>query len=108
MMIMGENGRPLFHVTTTEQWESVEGQLYYVPGAFQKEGFVHCCRRGQLSGVLDRYFKGQEGLLILKLNEEMLGDLVRYESPGNNELFPHVYGPIPKSAILGIEIIENR
>lgn len=61
-------------------------------------GFIHCSTPDQVAGVVARFYSDEpEGLLLLELDDETVrgaGTEVRYEDPGNGQLFPHIYGPI--------------
>jgi uncharacterized protein (DUF952 family) len=89
----------IYHVTTISAWEACAHENSYAPKAFEKEGFIHSCHLHQLSGVLGRYFLGQEDLLLLHIDEQKLVSQVRHEPGTGNELFPHIYGTINKDAI---------
>lgn len=91
--------RTLFHVTTNAELELARRAGAHAPASLASEGFVHCCYRHQLSGVLDRYFRGAGELALLELDARAVG-VVRHEAaPGAQERFPHVYGPLPLSAL---------
>lgn len=74
----------------------------YKPQAFEQEGFIHCCTAEQLPGVLERYFAGKENLILLHIEEAKLTSPLKYEQATNSELFPHVFGPINKDAIVNV------
>ena len=60
--------------------------------------------REQLAGVLDRYFRGQADLVVLKIDVQRLRSPLRWENPpGSNERFPHIYGPLNVDAVTGVE-----
>jgi uncharacterized protein (DUF952 family) len=50
-----------------------------------------------------KHFSGVSGLLALELDPSALGavELVDEDSYGSGQAFPHAYGPIPASAVLG-------
>jgi len=71
--------------------------------SIDSEGFVHCCKLEQLQGVLERYYSGVEGLMLLHIDPELLQPELVYENTvGGEELFPHVYGAINMDAVLKI------
>lgn len=92
----------IYHVISEAAWnEQLHSEFLVVP-SLQTEGFIHCCTKQQVEGVRARYFKGQSGLLLLEIDESKLESEVRFEKSTNDELFPHVYGPINKRAILSV------
>jgi uncharacterized protein (DUF952 family) len=70
-----------------------------VPAGFAAEGFIHCCWANQLAGVIDRYYQGRADLVLLDLDVNAVGATLVEEDPCSGEKFPHLYGPIPLSAI---------
>jgi uncharacterized protein (DUF952 family) len=96
----------IFHVAPELDWKLQSSAPSYVPSAFETEGFVHCCTKSQVAGVLERYYCGQTGLLLLHLDESKLAHRLIYEEATNNELFPHVYGAINRAAVVSIEKIS--
>jgi len=95
----------IFHVCRTSEWEAFASSDRYTPAAYPVEGFIHCCRYEQLSGVLERYFNGATGLLLLHIDEHRLHAELRYEPGAGGEKFPHVYGPIDKHAVTRVEML---
>ncbi len=97
----------IYHVTHQTAWLQQAGSDLFEPESLKTEGFVHCCTREQLEGVLSRYFAGQSELLLLHLDEMRLPYL-KYEMATGGESFPHLYGPIPKQAIVRMEPIGTE
>jgi len=95
----------IYHIATREDWQLHQQETFYQPSAFAREGFVHCSNQNQVDGVLQRYFIGVKDLMLLHIEEGKLRSELKYEAAGNNELFPHIYGPINKDAIVKIETI---
>jgi uncharacterized protein (DUF952 family) len=97
----------IYHVITEKDWNEQKNDTSIEVPSLQTEGFIHCCTKSQLSGVLDRYFKGIMDLLILELDTTKIEAEVRFEKSTNEELFPHVYGAINKSAIVRTYSLEE-
>jgi uncharacterized protein (DUF952 family) len=96
----------IYHVTTEKEWAIFLARQEYAPAAYEKEGFIHTCALHQLEGVLSRYFKGREDLILLYIDETMLVHELKYEAATGGELFPHIYGTINKTSI--VKIIYGR
>ncbi len=93
----------LFHVATQAEWQAQLTSSTFAPQGFAQEGFIHLCTKAQLAGVLDRYYKGQKGLVLLHLDDGLLMDELKYEASTNSEMFPHLYGRINKEAVVRVE-----
>jgi uncharacterized protein (DUF952 family) len=95
----------IYHVARFEDWEAHQELDHYKPPAFLHEGFIHCCSKEQIQGVLERYFKNQDNLLLIEIDDARLKARVLYEEGSNKDFFPHVYGSINKSAVVGVRVI---
>ena len=95
----------IYHVTTQQKWEEAQVKGEFIADSLAIEGFIHCSVEGQVAGVLDRYYKGQTGLVKLKIEKAKVERPLIFELAGSiNEVFPHIHGPINLDAI--VEVIK--
>lgn len=105
---------PLFHLADATEWAQARATGRYERStrglSLAEVGFVHLSTAAQWPGVLDRFYAGHEGgLLLLTVDPDALDtDLLRWEppAPGATELFPHLYGPLPTRAVVATEPVE--
>lgn len=65
-----------------------------------RDGFIHFSTASQLAETARKHFAGQDGLLLIALDSDSLGPALAWEpSRGRSELFPHLYGELPLSAV---------
>jgi uncharacterized protein (DUF952 family) len=96
----------IYHVTTQKEWEQAKINGEYKPAGYDKEGFIHCSIDRQVEGVLDRFYKGQTGLIKLKIEKAKVSRPVLFELAVDlDELFPHIYGPLNLDSVVEIIII---
>jgi uncharacterized protein (DUF952 family) len=63
------------------------------------DGYIHFSTAAQLTETAAKHFAGQDGLLIVAVDEERLGPALRYEPSRGGALFPHLYAPLdPRAA----------
>lgn len=93
----------IYHIVTPEQWEQWSDKEHYEAPGFQQEGFIHLCTEEQIAGVLERYYSDVPDILLLHVDTDELTAPLKWEAATNDELFPHLYGPLNKSAIAGME-----
>lgn len=99
----------IYHVTTSAAWQSAKEKGHYEHISLETEGFIHNCSREQLPGVLDRYYKDQQDLLLLHIDENLLEAELKYElAPSVNEEFPHIFGPINMDAVVEVEVLRLK
>ncbi|RKF16593.1 DUF952 domain-containing protein [Roseovarius spongiae] len=56
------------------------------------DGFVHFSTAGQVAQTAAKHFAGEEGLMLLGVEAERLGDALKWEPSRGGALFPHLYG----------------
>jgi uncharacterized protein (DUF952 family) len=93
----------IFHITTQAEADAALAAGEYEPEAFARDGFIHCAHGHQVIGVLGRYFRGRTGLVMLTIDPSLLPmPVVEENLTGGSELFPHIYGRLPMTAVVGI------
>ena len=95
----------IYHIVLPEAWAAFDGDLYEHP-SLASEGFIHCSFASQLDGVLQRYYSGAESVMLLEIDSDKLTSKLVNEPSTGGEIYPHIYGPINREAI--IEIEERR
>jgi uncharacterized protein (DUF952 family) len=83
-------------------WAAFDIELYRAP-SLETEGFIHCSFANQLEGVIDRYYKNADSLVVLEIETERLMSRVLNEPATGNEIYPHIYGPINRDAIVSVK-----
>jgi uncharacterized protein (DUF952 family) len=97
----------IFHLAFASDWAAAQEAGAYTVSTrgrtLADEGFIHCSRGDQWTGVRDRFYSDvAEALLLLQIDTDRLDVPVLDEAgePGSAETFPHVYGPIPLDAVV--------
>jgi uncharacterized protein (DUF952 family) len=98
----------IIHITTYEEWKKALAEGEYTAPSLSSEGFIHCSTLKQTADTANSFFKGQNGLVLLCIDENKLKSECKYENPtgggrhdpGVGNLFPHIYGPITISAVI--------
>lgn len=63
------------------------------------DGFVHFSTAEQASETAAKHFAGEDGLVLLAVETEALGDALKWEVSRGGDLFPHLYAPLRLSDI---------
>jgi uncharacterized protein (DUF952 family) len=106
----------VFHIVSREDWEAAVAAGSYRPPSLEAQGFVHCSTREQVVETANRYFNGQDGLVLLCIEVSRLRPPLRYEPPdmpghtatGPQSLFPHLYGPLDPEAVVNVLPLPAR
>ena len=92
----------IYHIVLPDAWASFDTELYRAR-TLETEGFVHCSFADQLEGVIGRYYSDASQIVILGIDTERLMSRVIVEPSTGSELYPHIYGPINRNAIVTVE-----
>jgi beta-hydroxylase len=93
-----------FKVLTAPQWAQFQADGLFLGAPVDlADGYIHLSAADQLQGTLDKHFAGQAGLVIAEVDLAALSDTVRWEPSRGGALFPHIYGPLPLSAVRQVE-----
>lgn len=94
----------MFHITTRSQWEQAQPLGEYRADSLESEGFIHCSTSAQLPWVANRFYRGQTGLVLLKIERDRLKARLQFDAIETGELFPHLYGSLNLDAV--VQVIE--
>jgi uncharacterized protein (DUF952 family) len=96
----------IYHIVLPDPWKSLEPKADYIAESLGTEGFIHCSYAHQLDAVFKRYYADAKKVIILEVDTERLSSRLIEEPSTNNEIYPHIYGPINRDAIVGVETRE--
>lgn len=96
-----------FHLVPESIWEAATPGEPYAAASLTTEGFIHCTDGvDALGATFDRHYgMDDRAFLALTLDLDALEVQWRYDVPGSP--YPHIYGPIQRSAILGVRRVER-
>ena len=98
--------RCIYHILPRGVWEQF-GPGPLLADSLKTEGFIHCSNRQQLEWVANQFFTDAAELVVLAIDAAKLTSPLRDEDPGIGQTFPHVYGPIDRDAIVGVEALQR-
>ena len=105
----------IYHITLWTAWAEAQQRGEYRAASLENEGFIHFSTNSQILPVVDKIFKGQRDLLLLVIDPALLTSELKWEPPAGeappgipeNDLFPHVYGPINLDAVVKAIDLES-
>jgi uncharacterized protein (DUF952 family) len=94
----------IFHLAEAAHWEDAQRTGAYAQSTLGRtlaeEGFIHASRADQWETVLETYYAGYDGaLVLLEIDTDLLTSAWQEDAVGDTT-FPHVYGPINTSAVV--------
>lgn len=102
----------LYHLALADDWHQAQRQgLYRISTrglSLEQVGFIHASHAHQITATFRRFYGDAGPVRLLTIDPQRLaaaGVTVRQEpaAEGSGELFPHLYGALPCSAVLAAE-----
>jgi uncharacterized protein (DUF952 family) len=100
------------HIVKRSEWMLAVARGTYAPTSLEAEGYIHCSTLAQVIDTANRFYRGQDDLILLLIDESQLKAELKYEAPATmrgesaGELFPHLYGELNVDAV--VRMVELR
>jgi uncharacterized protein (DUF952 family) len=92
-----------FKILTADQWAQFEADGVFNGAPIDlADGYIHMSTAEQTDETLAKHFAGQVGLVIAEVDLSGFGDALKWEVSRGGALFPHLYAPLPMSAVVGV------
>lgn len=90
----------IYKICPQALWQDAErtGVFHGMP-VDHGDGFIHFSTAGQVAETARRHFAGQDGLLLVAVDDQALDGALKWEPSRGGALFPHLYGPLPLTAV---------
>ncbi|NED45641.1 DUF952 domain-containing protein [Amycolatopsis sp. SID8362] len=96
----------ILHICGAADWAEVGEGGEYRPPSLDDVGFIHCSDFGTAHLPANALYRGRTDLVLLEIDPGKVGVPVRWEDgePPHpaGVWFPHVYGPLPHAAVVGV------
>lgn len=94
----------IYKIVSADLWQAAEkAGLFTGAGIDIQDGYIHLSTAAQAKRTAELYFHGQQGLLLVAADTTELGAALKYEPSRGGDLFPHLYGDLPLTAVLWVK-----
>ncbi len=91
--------RVAYKLVDAGEWQAARAVGAYEGSAVDRaDGYIHMSTAAQLAETARRHYAGRDGLVLVEVTLDELGEALRWEASRGGDLFPHHYGPLPLSA----------
>jgi uncharacterized protein (DUF952 family) len=98
----------LFKLLPTAEWNDALVRGRYTGSADDiRDGYIHLSDSDQVVETARRHFAAQAGLTLLTVDPARLGDGLRWEVSRGGALFPHLYAPLPATAVVAARVLPD-
>ena len=106
-MPQSANPDTAYKILTSDQWAQFQADgVFHGAPVDLADGYIHLSAADQVAGTLDKHFGGQTPLVVAEVDLAVLGDTIKWEASRGGALFPHIYGPLPMTAVRGTRLHE--
>jgi uncharacterized protein (DUF952 family) len=96
----------IFKIVGASEWARVKNG-YGGSAKDRADGFLHFSVAEQLQGTLQRYYANENDVLLVAVESDVLGDALKFEPSTAGVCYPHLYGPLPASAVLWVRELKR-
>ena len=90
----------VYKICAAALWREAEGAgLFRGAGIDLQDGYIHFSNAEQVAETAAKHFAGAADLVLIAVDAAALGAALKWEPARGGALFPHLYGPMPLSAV---------
>lgn len=90
-----------YKILSAADWHLMLAQGRYDGSAVDlADGYIHMSTKDQLEQTAAKHYAGLDDLMLVAVALAPLGETLVWEPSRGGALFPHIYGPLPASAVL--------
>lgn len=91
----------IYHLARHHEWQAAgDSGVYRGSREDRSDGFLHFSTAAQIATSAAKHRRGETDLTLLAVDSDALGDALRWEPARGGDLFPHLHGDLPLSAVL--------
>jgi uncharacterized protein (DUF952 family) len=93
----------VYKILDGAEWAAAQRQGRFEGSAVdRKDGYIHLSTAAQAGETARLHFAGRDGLVLLEMEAEALGDALRWEPSRGGQLFPHLYASLDPAAVRAV------
>jgi uncharacterized protein (DUF952 family) len=90
----------IYKICSAALWQAAERDgVFHGAPVDVADGFIHFSTAAQVVETAARHFARMDGLVLVTVGADALGPELRWEASRGGALFPHLYAPLPVSAV---------
>jgi len=90
----------IYKICEQAVWRAAEaGESFLGTDADERDGFIHFSTAAQFAETLAKHYAGKTDLVLVAVDAEALAMTLVWERSRGGDMFPHLYAPLPLSAV---------
>jgi uncharacterized protein (DUF952 family) len=92
--------KTIYKICAVAEWRQAERHGEFRGSAVDlADGYIHFSTASQVPGTAAKHFAAMPGLVLVAVGNEELGPALKWERSRGGDLFPHLYGALPLTAV---------
>ena len=94
----------IYKICPEALWQEAERAGAFKGAAIDlADGYIHFSTAAQAEETAAKHFAGQNGLVLVSVDADRLGESLKWEPSRGGALFPHLYGDLPLTAVTRVD-----
>jgi uncharacterized protein (DUF952 family) len=94
----------IYRIISAADWQAAQAAGAFAGTAHDiRDGFIHFSTAIQAAETAAKHYAGKADLLLLYVRDIDVEASLKWEKSRNDDLFPHLYGALPVSAVHRVE-----
>ena len=94
----------IYKIMPADEWAAAQAAGLYEGSAHdRRDGFIHFSTASQARETAAKHFADQPDLVLLTVDPSVLMPTLKWEPSRGGALFPHLYAPLPVSAVVAVD-----
>jgi uncharacterized protein (DUF952 family) len=99
----------IYKICEQALWRAAESEGQFLGTADdRRDGFIHFSSAAQVAGTAAKHFANKSGLMLVAIDADALGAALKWERSRGDELFPHLYAPLPLSTLRWARVLPDE
>jgi uncharacterized protein (DUF952 family) len=96
----------IYKISPRAAWQAAEQDGVFTGAPVDvADGFIHFSAAHQVRDTAARHFAGQADLVLVAVDAEALGEALIWEVSRGGDRFPHLFAPLPMSAVRSVVVM---
>lgn len=96
--------RIIYKIAPEALWREAEEKGVFEGAPIDlNDGYIHFSTAEQARETAAKHFAGEEGLVLVAVDGDRLGDKLKWEVSRNDALFPHLYDTLRMDAVVWVK-----
>jgi uncharacterized protein (DUF952 family) len=96
----------IYKILCVREWQQAQSAGSFEGSAIDRQdGYIHFSTAGQVAETAARHFAGRDNLLLLSVDDREIAAALKWEPSRGGALFPHLYAPLPLSAVMKVDVL---